>query len=237
MVAITETRKSIIDLINEVRRKLGYNPVTTLNQDAQSRAMVEFLNDVVSEVADYGNWQEMLETYEVSVLSSVMEYVVSATNIVHNIREVSFEGQVAELRRRPLEDLWRWQRINAQGGGRGVPRQYAINGVSETTGQPIISVYPVPSSAQAGYKLKFRYYRKPELYTTSTTATNLVPFPSRMISKGLQAAAYEDETALQQDYAIARSMFEKMMEETYNRYNGDTGNTTQFTAPSRGTRT
>ena len=59
MAVLADTRKTFLQTFNEVRRKLGLNDVSTLDQDTQSRAMIDFTNDVLAEISDFGDWQEM----------------------------------------------------------------------------------------------------------------------------------------------------------------------------------
>ena len=229
MSSLSDTRKTILEIFNEVRRKTGINTITSFDQDANSRVMMQYFNDVIDEVSDFGDWQEMLSVVLVTAQASVSAYVVSAVPPVKSIREVAFTGQIAPLRLRTIEDLRRWSRT----GGQGVPSNYTIMGVDNTTtGNPIINVYPVPATAQAGTTFNILYYQKPVLYNTSTTTNTVPSWPSRMLSAGLLAKMYEDETAREQDYAIARAEFEQMRLECFNRYNGDTGKDTQF-VPSR----
>ena len=59
-MSLSDQRMTALEIINEVRRKSKLNPVTTLDQDSDSLTKLSYLNDVVSEVSDYDDWQELL---------------------------------------------------------------------------------------------------------------------------------------------------------------------------------
>lgn len=234
--SLSDTRKSYIQLFNEVRRKLGVNEITTLGQDSFGMAMIDYMNDVIAEISDFGDWQEMYreETFTLTTAqSSLSDFTFNTSVATKNIHEIQFGTQIAPMWLVTLDDIRRLNRVNAY----GVPTQYAFVGVDNTTtGNPIVRVFPTPVTAQAGSSFNVAYFKKPALITTA--ATSLIPeFPSRMIAQGLLAYTLRDEERgnqaqeWQDEYAI----FKKMMSETFNRFNGDTGSDTYF-IPPRGRR-
>ena len=64
MANLDRTRKSYIEIFNEVRRKIGVDEISTLNQDDLGSTMIDYVNDVVTQVSDYGDWQEMYREEE-----------------------------------------------------------------------------------------------------------------------------------------------------------------------------
>ena len=79
MAALTDIRKTNLELVNEVRRKLGMATVTNTNSDSESRSMVDYLNDVVQEINDYGNWKELLRETIVTASTSVSRYTINTS--------------------------------------------------------------------------------------------------------------------------------------------------------------
>ena len=47
-MAITDIRKTVLQIINEVQRKLGLAPSVSLTANAQNIVMLDYLNDVIS---------------------------------------------------------------------------------------------------------------------------------------------------------------------------------------------
>jgi len=233
---LADTRKSYIQLFNEVRRKLGVNEISTLGQDTLGMAMIDYMNDVIAEISDFGDWQEMYreESFPfVTANSSTSDWVFNTSVATKSIHEIQFGTQIAPMWLVTLDDIRRLNRAKVY----GVPTQYAFVGVDNvTTGNPRVRVFPTPVTANASANFNVAYYKKPALITTADTSS-IPEFPSRMIAQGLLAYTLRDEERgnqsqqWQQEYA----MFKKYVGETYNRYNGDTGSDTSF-VPPRGKR-
>jgi hypothetical protein len=221
-MALTDIRKTVLQIINEVRNKLGLQDAASLTADSQVKSALNYLNDVVDITSDYGDWQETLNTVLVTASSSVMQYVVSAASaVIKNIHEVAFQGQIAPLRLKTIDELRRWQRT----GGIGNPINWTIMGVDSTTGNPIISTYPIPGPNENNKTFNILYYEKPRLYTTSD-ASVIPPFPSRLLVSGLLAMMLLDESRGTQNIDFMTEfmkVYEPMLEEAFNRYNGDSG--------------
>lgn len=234
---LADTRKSYIQLFNEVRRKLGVNEITTLGQDKLGLAMIDYMNDVIAEISDFGDWQEMYreESFAfVTANSSTSDWVFNTSVATKNIHEIQFGTQIAPLRLVTLDDIRRLNRVNAF----GVPTQFALVGVDNvTTGNPRVRVFPTPTTAQASANFNLAYFKKPALITTADTSS-IPEFPSRMIAQGLLAYTLRDEERgnQSQEWQDEYAIFKKMVGETFNRFNGDTGSDTYFIPPRGGRR-
>lgn len=231
---LADTRKSYIQLFNEVRRKLGVNEIATLAADTLGNAMIDYMNDIIAEISDFGDWQEMYreESFPfVTANSSTSDWVFNTSVATKNIHEIQFGQQIAPLWLVTLDDIRRLNRTKAY----GVPTQFAFVGVDNTTtGNPRVRVFPTPVTAQASANFNVAYFKKPALITSADTST-IPEFPSRMIAQGLLAYTLRDEErgAQSQEWQDEYAIFRKMISETYNRFNGDTGSDTFF-VPSRG---
>ncbi len=230
---LADTRKSYIQLFNEVRRKLGVNEITTLGADTLGMAMIDYMNDVIAEISDFGDWQEMYreESFAfVTANSSASDWVFNTSVATKSIHEIQFGTQVAPMWLVTLDDIRRLNRSKSY----GVPTQYAFVGVDNTTtGNPRVRVFPTPTTAQASANFNVAYYKKPALITTADTSS-IPEFPSRMVAQGLLAYSLRDEErgAQSQRWKEEYAIFKKFIGETYNRYNGDTGSDTFFVPPS-----
>jgi len=235
---VTDQRMSVLGIINEVRKKVKLNAVTTVDGDSDSVIKLGYLNDIVSMVSDYGNWQESLRTITVTAQSSVAAYSLSSAaftqlgiTVIQNVHSVFYEGYTSEMRLIELDQMRRLQRLPNY----GFPTQWCVNGVDDD-GNPIISVAPIPVSAQQGGIMTVNLYEKEPFYTTADGAT-VVPYPGKLIVQGLLTATILDESDGEptQRYQMNQAIFDNMLNETYNRYNGDSGSTIFF-RPARGRR-
>lgn len=232
-MAATDQRMSVLDIINEVRIKTKLDTVTTVAADSDSVTKLRYLNDVISEVSDYGNWQETLREFVVTAQSSVQDYSVptSAVTIVQNIHEIVFSDDIGEMRKVDLDTIRRLGRLNSY----GYPSQWGIVG-TDSNSNPVIRVYPIPGTTQAGQTFKVLAYQKPSFVTTADGSTVPV-FPGKLLVQGLLCATILDESdgEATQRYVNNREIFLNMLDQSYNRYNGDTGSTVYF-RPSSGRR-
>lgn len=232
-MSLSDQRLTALEIINEVRRKRKMNPITTLDQDSDSLNCLAYLNDVVSEINDYDNWQENLREITVTAQSSVYDYSipVSSVTVVQNIHEVVFDGQAGEMRMTTLDNMRRLIRTNSYGR----PSQWAVNGV-DSNGNPKFRVSPIPASAQNGLLFDVAVYEKPAFITTAQTSA-IPPFPGKLVVQGLLAKITLDESDGEPTnrYQQVNKVYEDMLYESYNRYNGDSGSSVFF-RPSRGRR-
>lgn len=215
-------RVTVIGAINEVRKKSKLPSVSTLDQDSDSLTKLSYLNDVVADLSDYGNWQEQYREAIVSVQTSVRDYAVSGVTI-QSIEEVSYSERTAALRFIRLDQMRRLQRTNNTGS----PNQWSVKGVNGE-GNPVITIDRWPTSNDTGY-FTIPYFLKPEVYTTADASAE-VPFPGRVVVQGLLAKTILDESDGEPTsrYATNLQSYERMADESYNRFNGDTGGSVYF---------
>ena len=237
MAVLTAYRKTYQQIFNEVRRKNDLNEVSALDGDTLGKVMIDYMNDVLTEVSDYGNWQEMYREESFTAQSSVADYVFDTSANVKNIFEINFgtppNQQIAAMRLVTLDDILRLNRVRS----RGVPTQYAYVGVDNAaTGNPRVRVFPTPVTAQTSGTFNLAYYKKPAIVTAGDTSV-LAPFPSRPLAQGLFAYVKKDEEKGDPtgNWVREYEIFKNMTNEAYNRFNGDTGSDTYF-IPTRGRR-
>jgi len=227
-MAVGDFKVTVIGAINEAREKSKLSKVSTLDQDSDSLVKLHYLNDVVSELSDYANWQEQYAEAIVSVQTSVRDYAVSGV-VVQNIHEVAISTRTAPLKRESIDNIRQLQRV----GNFGSPYHWCLKGTN-SEGNPVITVDRWPTSNDGGY-FNIGYYSKPAVYTTAM-ASAVVPFPGRLVVQGLLVKTILDESDGEptQRYLTNLQLYEKMKDETYNRFNGDTGGDVHFRPGRKG---
>jgi hypothetical protein len=215
-------RVTVIGAINEVRKKSKLPPVSTLDADSDSVVKLAYLNDVISDLSDYGNWQELDSEASVSVQASVRDYAVSGV-LVQNINEVAYSERTAALKYVRLDEIRRYHRLNSL----GQPNFWSLKGTN-SEGNPVITLDRWPTANDTGY-FNIGYYEKPEIYT-SADASAEIPFPGRVVVQGLLTKTILDESDGEPTnrYASNLQIYENMKDESFNRFNGDTGGTVFF---------
>lgn len=232
-MALSDQRMTALEIINEVRRKRKINPVTAMDSDSDALNSLAFLNDVISEINDYGNWQEQLREITVTARSSVYDYSIptGSVTVVQNIHEIVFDSQAGEMQMRDADTMRRLIRS----GSYGRPNQWGVNGV-DSDGNPIFRVSPIPASAQEGLLFNVTVYEKP-VFITTAQSTAMPVFPGKLVVQGLLAKIALDESDGEPTtrYQQVKKVYDDMLYESYNRYNGDSGSNIFFT-PARGRR-
>lgn len=233
MAVLSDQRATILQIINEVRRKLGLKEVSAISSDKHSLVALDYLNDTIQEVANYGNWQELYVSANTTVSSSVSDYQINTSAVVQVVRELVFYNQIAPMRHMGFEDIMRLKRT----GATGIPRQWAVVGVDVSSANPRVRIHPTPGSNENNQYFVAHFYQRPAVYTTADGSV-IPPFNASLLVDGLLSKLLLDESrgTPTNDYLVAKQDFEQNMEEEFNRYNGDSGNNTYFVPMQRGYR-
>lgn len=230
-MSIGDIRYTVLQTVNEVLRKIGLDPVTTVTQNKISKELVDHINDIVSDLSDFGNWMECLTTAMVTAQTSVRDYTINTSAVVKNIGDIYLSTRRGPLSNVSIQEM----RILTRTTSYGQPTQFTVYG-TDVNGNPVIRVRPTPDQSQNGSMFSILYYTKPPIYTNADGAV-LIPFPARVVVLGVLASY-----TLRQSSGAPNDMysmfFKQYMDErktSLNRFNSDTGWDVQYT-PSRTSR-
>lgn len=221
---IGDIRYTVLEVINEVQRKLGLNATNSLSENKLAVEMVDFINDVCNDLSDFGNWQEMMVSANVTAVSGQRDYSINTSANIKNIADIYFSQRVGPMRNITVQDMRLLTRVTAV----GQPTQYSIFG-TDNNGNPSLRVRPVPAASEDGGLFSVLYFIRAPKYTTSDT-NEIIPFPGDLVVMGVLARAILNEsggaptdqyTNIQNDYLVSRK-------EALNRFKGDTGWSIQF---------
>jgi hypothetical protein len=231
-MGIGDIRFTVLQVVNEVQRKLGLDPTSTLSANKLAKQMVDFVNDVCDDLSDFGNWQEVLTSTNVTAVSGQRDYSIATSANIKNIGDIFFSTRTGPLRNITIQDM----RIFTRTTITGTPTQFTVFG-TDANGNPLLRVRPTPAANEDGELFSIIYYVRPPSYTTADNNT-LIPFPGQLVTQGVLAKAILNEsegapndryTATYQEYLAARK-------EALNRFNGDTGWDVSFTPSLAGRR-
>lgn len=226
-MSTADVYRSAIQIVNEVQRKLGINSSTTFEVSKHSRMLLDFLNDVISECSDFGDWPQMLRFAEVTASSSAYDYEMVVSGNVKNIYEIAWGDQSSPMFPITIEEIRQRNRRISWGG---TPREYSVVGVSGAN--PIFHVHPIPVTADlsaqtsAGGFFDVAFYKQPRILTTAdSTAAAIVLFPARMVIQGVYAKALlkDNGGVPTPNYQAAYAEYQRMRSEALNRLTADTG--------------
>ena len=224
-MGIGDIRYTVLQTEQEVFRKLGLDAPSGLTVNKLAVQMVDFINDVCNDLSDFGNWQEMLVSSNVTAVSGQSNYSINTSANVKNIGDIFFSTRTGPMRYVTVQDM----RIMTRTTCTGTPSQFTTFG-TDNAGNPNIRVRPTPAQNEDGELFSITYYVRCPKYTTADDST-VIPFPGDLVVLGTLARAILNEssgsptdhyTRVQQEYLESRK-------ESLNRFNGDTGWDVSFT--------
>ena len=86
-MAASDVRLTNLQIVNAVLRKLFLNAVSATTQTKQATLMVQFLNEVIADISDSGDWQEMYAETVVSAVSGDSQYELGLNSPIKSILE------------------------------------------------------------------------------------------------------------------------------------------------------
>lgn len=218
-MSITDNRYTVLQIVNEVQRRLGLDQTASLSTNKLSKQMVDFVNNICNELLDFGDWQELLVSANVTAVSGQRDYSINTSANIKNIGDIFFSNRTGPVRHITIRDMRILTRVTSV----GMPTQYTVFGTDDN-GNPLLRVRPTPSESEDGQFFSIVYYIRPPNYTLADGDV-LVPFPGNVMTNGVLALATLNESggsptdhyqSLQQDYIDSRK-------EALNRFNGDSG--------------
>lgn len=223
-MGLGDVRYTVLEIVNQVQRKLGLSE-TALNANKVSKELVDFVNDVCNDMSDFGNWQEMLTSANVTAVSGQSDYSIQTSANVKNIGDIFFSQRTGPLRNVTVQDMRIMTRVTSV----GQPTQYTVFG-TDANANPNIRVRPTPSTNEDGAVFSIVYYIRAPQYTVNDAAT-VVPFPGDVVVNGTLAWALLNESggAPTDRYTKTYQVYLESRKEALNRFNGDTGWEINFT--------
>jgi hypothetical protein len=166
-----------LQLVNNVLLRLRERQVGTVNENAYSQLIGQFVNDAVQEVEQAWDWSSLRTTLSATTSSGVFSYELNTAGTAFEILNVinDTSNDFMEYRTSTQFDDWYLNSTPASGS----PKYYSWNGVAND-GDVQVDIYPKPDGV---YSLRFNMIkRSPEM--TSDATDIIVPY------KGVQLLAY-----------------------------------------------
>ncbi len=202
--------------------KLNVISVTTLTGDKMSFVLVQWLNEVIADCADFGDWPELFMEVNITVSGGVYDYSIPVNYPIQSILEVAFDSDPAPLE---LRDIHYMRVLERAATNNGTPRQFTIKN-TDSKGGPKITVHPSPTTAHqtAGKVLDVALYKKPELLNCNSISVR-PEFPANLLIQGLYSKAILDENSGEANRSSEAEfmLYERLKQQAINRYTADTG--------------
>lgn len=231
-MGLGDVRFTVLQVVQDVFRRLGLTVPTTLNQNALTVQMVDIINDVCNDLSDFGNWQETFVSSNVTAVSGQRDYSINTSANIKNIGDIFFT-----LRTGPISNVSPHEmRIMTRVTSVGMPTQFCVF-QTDSQGNPILRFRPTPGAAEDGGLFSVTYYVRAPKYTTAD-ASLVIPFPGEVVVQGVLAEAILNDSggSPTDQYSRLQTNYLEARKEALNRFNSDTGYEVNFTPSYQGRR-
>lgn len=138
-----------IQLTNSVLRRLRETEVSSVNDNAYSKMIGEFINDAKRNVEDAYNWNALSDTLSAVTSSAVFNYVLVGSG--QRFRVIDVLNDSSDIVVQNATTRWMNQQFLLNPTQSGAPTWYNFNGVN-ANGDTQVDLFPVPDGV---YNIRF----------------------------------------------------------------------------------
>lgn len=157
-----------LQLVNSVLRRLRENEVSSVQDNAYSKLIGEFVNDAKRICEDAYNWNALSETLTADTVESLFNYSLVGSGQRFRLIDVIDDTSNAMLELQTTAQMNKLFLI--QTAQQGAPKYFNFNGV-DANGDTQVDLYPIPDGV---YNLRFNII-KPQLPLSADGDKLLIP--------------------------------------------------------------
>jgi hypothetical protein len=138
-----------IQLVNSVLRRLRETEVSSVNDNAYSKLIGDFVNDAKRNVEDSYNWNSLSDTLTAVTAVDIFNYVLVGSG--QRFRVIDVLNDSSDVIVRNASTRWMNQQFLLNPTQRGTPQYYNFNG-TDAAGDTQVDLFPVPDGV---YNVRF----------------------------------------------------------------------------------
>ena len=138
-----------ISLVNSVLRRLRETEASSVNDNAYSRLIGDFVNDAKRNVEDAYNWNSLSDTLSAVTADGVFNYILQGSG--QRFRVIDVLNDSSDLELRNASTRWMNQQFLLNPTQQGTPQYYNFNGV-DSSGDTQVDLFPIPDGI---YNVRF----------------------------------------------------------------------------------
>lgn len=158
-----------IQLVNSVLRRLRETEVSSVNDNAYSKLIGEFVNDAKRNVEDAYNWNSLSDTLTAVTANGIFNYVLVGSG--QRFRVIDVLNDSSDVVVRNASTRWMNQQFLLNPTQAGTPQYYNFNG-TDSAGDTQVDLFPIPNGV---YNIRFNVIL-PQPQLVSDADNLLVPF-------------------------------------------------------------
>ncbi len=157
-----------LQIVNSVLRRLRETEVSSVNDNAYSKMIGEFVNDSKRIVEDSYNWNALYDTLSATTTADVFNYVLVGSG--QRFRVVDVLNDTSNWFLKEKSTTWFDQQFLLTTPQKGSPMYYNFNGV-DANGDTQVDLFPIPDGT---YDVRFNIV-KPQVPLVNNTDAVQVP--------------------------------------------------------------
>jgi hypothetical protein len=138
-----------IQLVNSVLRRLRETEVSSVNDNAYSKLIGDFVNDAKRNVEDAYNWNSLSDTLTAVTAVDIFNYVLVGSQ--QRFRVIDVLNDTSDVIVRNASTRWMNQQFLLNPTQKGAPQYYNFNG-TDANGDTQVDLFPVPNGV---YNIRF----------------------------------------------------------------------------------
>lgn len=175
-----------IQLVNSVLRRLRETEVSSVEDNAYSKLIGEFVNDAKRSVEDAYAWNALSETLTASTATDIFNYVLVGSG--QRFRVIDVLNDTSNTMVHNATTRWMNEQFLLTSVQKGSPSYYNFNGTN-SNGDTQVDLFPIPNGV---YEIRFNVI-KPQVALTADADVLLIPSEPVIFNATARAIAERGE--------------------------------------------
>ena len=175
-----------IQLVNSVLRRLRETEVSSVQDNAYSKLIGEFVNDAKRQVEDAYAWNALSETLTASTATDIFNYVLVGSG--QRFRVIDVLNDTSNSIIQNATTRWMNEQFLLTSVQKGSPAYYNFNGTN-SNGDTQVDLFPIPNGV---YEIRFNVI-KPQVALSADADTLLIPSEPVIFNATARAMAERGE--------------------------------------------
>jgi len=203
-----------LELVNKVLVRLRESTVTTVNENAYSSLVGEFVNDAKDFVENAWDWGALRQVITIATTASDYTYSLTSSGQYSEIKSVVNDTANSFMHYQTQD--WFEKNLYLNNTIEGTPAYYTFNGI-DTNEDTQVMVYPIPDAV---YSLRFKTVLRTDELSSDTDTTKLPTKPIIHLATAFAARERGETggTSSQELFAIADKSLADAIAFDANRY-------------------
>ena len=175
-----------IQIVNSILRRLRETEVSSVQDNAYSKLIGEFVNDAKRQVEDAYAWNALSETLTASTADGIFNYVLVGSG--QRFRVIDVLNDTSNTIVQNATTRWMNDQFLLTSVQKGSPAYYNFNGTN-SNGDTQVDLFPIPDGV---YEVRFNVI-KPQVALTSDADVLLIPSEPVIFNAAARAIAERGE--------------------------------------------